>query len=153
MGRFLTPGSNKLRIKICVSWTTSPLSCNSGLRTPIKRGCASHPYSYPLWHDRRYSPHTCSRGCWNTCPSTAAWWPANRHSCRSNRSVVTMAAKRPRDARAAEPIILQNYVDIDYEIKCQNHGQDRWGFEPTVYWECRKALKQSSSPAKHLPCT
>lgn len=148
--RFLTPSSNKLRIKICVSWTTSLLSCNSNLRTPIKRGSTSPSYSYPLWRDWRHSPHTCSR---HTRPNRAAWWLANRQSCRSDRPVVTMAANWPRDAQAAESIILQSYVDIGYEIKCQNHREDRWGFEPTVYWKCSKALKQSSSPAKHLACT
>lgn len=153
MNRFLTPCSNKLRIKIFVSWTTSPLSRNGSLRTPIKRVYASHPYSYPLWHGWRYSPHACSRGCWNLCLNTAARWPANRQSCRSNRPVVTTAAKWLGDSQAAESIDIQSYVDIDYEIKYQNHGEDRWGFEPTDYWECSKALKQSKSPAKHLACT
>lgn len=145
MDGFLTPNSNEHWIKICMAWTTSPLSCNASPSTPIKypHGCASHPYCYPLWHGQRCNLHTCSRAWWSTCPNMTTF----------NRPVITTAAKWPRDVRAAESIILQRYLDIDYETKCQNHKEDKWGFEPAVYRQCSKALKQSSSPAKHLACT
>lgn len=148
----IPPCSNKLQIKICVSWTASRLSPNSSLRTPIRKGCASHPCSYPPWHCQRHSPHT-HQEMWEMCPARAAHWPTISRSCRPSWLVVTTTTGWLGGAQAAESIILWSLTGVEGEVKCQNHREDRWGFEPTVYWERSKALKQSSSPAKHLAGT